>query len=88
MTENTEVEPDLSWFFFAVTRQGDVMILDHSEGWTDYHIEPHWEDTFASDPPNHLKVGSYLWSGFEVGYWGEDDLINCSGGTFTPQATV
>lgn len=79
------------WFLIAVrapNRRGDrdVVILDHAPGWAEFNIEFYWEDTFQIDAPDHLEPGAYLWTGYKVGYWGEDDHINVSGGEFTPYA--
>lgn len=90
MTGKTELEvtqadrePDMSWFLFAVRKGGrDVVILDYAPGWEPHNIEFHWEDTFQDDPPSHLEPGSYLWTGFTVAYWGDDDHLKVTGGNF------
>lgn len=81
--EAVDQEADTSWFLFAVRKGGrDVVILDYAPGWEPHNIEFHWEDTFQDDPPSHLAPGSYLWTGFTVGYWGDDDHIKVTGGNF------
>ena len=79
------VDPDdMSWFTIAVDKRGNTVILDYAPAWEPHGIEFHWEDTFAIDPPRHLPVGAYRWSGFSIGSWDEDDSINVIGGEFTP----
>ena len=77
-------EPDTSWFDIAIDKRGNTVILDYAPGWESYSIEFHWEDTFAIKPPSHLPVGAYRWTGFNIGYWGDDDHINIHGGEFIP----
>jgi len=90
MTNNTTgqeraPEPDMSWFDIAVDKRGNTVILDYAPGWDDHTIEFYWGDTFASDPPKHLPAGAYRWTGFKVGFWGDGDHINVTGGEFVPQ---
>lgn len=75
-------EPDMSWFDIAIDNRGNAVILDYAAGWEGHTIEFYWEDTFASDPPKHLATGAYRWTGFKVGFWGEDDHLNVTGGEF------
>ena len=80
-------ESDMSWFLIAVSQRKasgyrDVVILDYSAGWSQFDIEFYWEDTFETDAPTHLEAGAYRWSGFTVGFWGESDHLNVTGGTF------
>lgn len=84
-----EAERDTSWFLIAVGRRKvsgyrDCVVLDYAEGWEDFAVEFYWEDTFACDPPMHLTPGAYRWSGYQVGFWGEDDHLNVKGGSFEP----
>lgn len=78
---------DTSWFLIAVGRRKisgyrDCVILDYADGWSEFGVEFYWEDTFQTDPPTHLEPGAYLWTGFRIGYWGEDDHLNVTGGLF------
>lgn len=85
MTENAQaVEKDMSWIDIAVCRNATVVIR-YSPGWDEFIDELHFEDVFATDVPD-LPAGMYRWSGYKVGYWGEDDHINVTGGTFEPYA--
>ncbi len=77
-------EPDMSWIDIAVGRKMCV-ILDYSEGWRPYIDELHFEDVFDCDPPSHLPIGAYRWSGFKVGSWDEGDAVSVFGGTFAPR---
>lgn len=78
------LEQDMSWFTIAVDNRGEVVILDYATGWAELGVEFYWEDTFSIDPPKHLPVGAYRWTGFTVGSWDEDEHINVTGGEFTP----
>jgi len=78
------VEGDMSWFVIAIGCKNTAVILDYSPGWEPHYIEFFWEDTFDIDPPIHLPVGAYLWTGFWIGHWDEDDAINVGGGDFYP----
>ena len=85
--EALAAEPDMSWFDIAVTHRREVVILGHSDGWSAYEIEHWWEDTFDTDAPKHLEPGAYRWTDFTIGYWGDSDHINCTGGKFTALST-
>jgi hypothetical protein len=82
--EVVEAEPDMSWFDIAVDHSHEVFVLGHSSGWTDYDIEHFWEDVFEHDAPSHLAPGAYRWTGFKIGFWGEGEHLNVSGGEFNP----
>lgn len=73
-----------TFFLIAVDRSGEVTILDHSPEWEEFDIEHWWEDVFETDAPKHLSPGAYIWRGFTIGYWGEDDHLNLIGGEFQP----
>lgn len=78
------VDFEMTWFLIAVAKDGNVVILDHSPEWTPFYIEFFWEDTFALPAPTDLAPGAYRWTGYDVGSWGEDDLLDVKGGTFIP----
>ena len=78
------VEPDMSWIDIAVCRNATV-IVRFSPGWAEFIDEFHFEDVFECDVPD-LVAGLYRWTGYKIGFWGEDDHINLKGGTFTPYA--
>ena len=83
MTQQT----DRSWFDIAVTRSGQVWIIDYSPGWSNHAIHDQFDATFTNAAPDGLAPGAYRWSGFTLGQWedGTDDLIHIIGGTFTPK---
>jgi len=76
------------WIDVAVTSAG-CFIIDCDHGFKEFLNGVYWEDNFQCDPPVHLANGAYRWSGFKVGYWGEDEGMNIVGGDFaalTPSA--
>ncbi len=88
-----EVLVDGPWFLIAIggkvgDRFRNTIILDCSPDMKELGPEFHWEDTFETDPPEHLPAGAYVWSGFQLGGWAEDDPIVAKGGTFTPHAAL
>ena len=77
------------WVLIAISgkigdRFRNTVVLDCSPELKEIGVEFHWEDTFESDAPEHLEAGAYLWSGFQLGGWAEDDPIVATGGTFAP----
>ena len=91
--ERREAMPDAPWFLIAIggkvgDRFRNTVILDCSPDMKDLGPEFHWEDTFETEPPEHLPAGAYVWSGFVLGGWAEDDPIVAKGGTFTPHAAL
>lgn len=91
--ERREAMPDAPWFLIAIggkvgDRFRNTVILDCSPDMKELGPEFHWEDSFETDPPEHLPAGAYVWSGFQLGGWAEDDPIVAKGGTFTPHAAL
>lgn len=85
--------PDSPWFLIAIggkvgDRFRNTVILDCSPDMKDLGPEFHWEDTFETEPPEHLPAGAYIWSGFQLGGWAEDDPIVAKGGAFTAYAAL